>query len=253
MSPAIGCSRMQVGQRISEAAPFPALLLVAASFALAGLPARSGEHAINPESVTNAPPLKQVGPGIVELGKVVLNKNERSVKVPVMVNMAEGNVEYLLVTTTGKTHESVLRTEAEPYHIQLAMLLLGANGKGTNEFPQKKSKPPPGDPVTIEVLWRNEKAESPMRAESLILDHSTKAEMQPVKWIYNGSQINDAGFAAQQFGSIGCMIDDPDRLFNNPLPRRDDDNNWLIRTNPVQKLKSAAQLIIRLEKAETKQ
>jgi len=252
MSAAIGCSRMQVSKRICRATPLSALLLAGAGFALAALPARSADETVSPQSATNAPPLKQIGPGIFELGKVVLNKSERTVKVPVMVNMTEGNVEYFVVTTTGKTHESVFRTEAEPYHIQLAMLLLGAMGKGTNNFPQQKSKPPPGDPVTIEVLW-TDGSQGPVRAESLILDRSTKTKMRLVKWIYNGSQINDAGFAAQQFGSIVSMIDDPDALFNNPLPRRDDDENWLIRTNGVHKLKSPAELIIRLEKPNPKQ
>jgi hypothetical protein len=253
MSAAIGCSRMRVSKRVSRATPLSALLLAAASFALVAPPARSADETVSPQSATNAPPLKQIGPGIFELGKVVLNKNERTVNVPVTVNMTEGNVEYFVVTTTGKTHESVFRTEAEPYHIQLAMLLLGATGRGTNEFPQEKTKPPPGDPVTIEVLWTNAGGQRPVRAESLIFYRSTQTEMRPVKWIYNGSQINDTGFAAQQFGSIVSMIDDPDALFNNPLPRRDDDDNWLIRTNAVQKLKSAAQLIISLEKADTKQ
>ena len=96
-------------------------------------------------------PLKQVGPGIFDLGKVRLNKNDRTVTIPAAINMREGTVEYLLVTTAGKTHESVLRTDAEPYHIHLAMLLLAAKGKGTNEFPADKAKLPPGDLINVQV------------------------------------------------------------------------------------------------------
>src|SRR5437773_10746835 len=92
-------------------------------------------------------PLKEVGPGLFEIGRVRFSKTEGTVSIPAQVNMPEGAVEYFLVTTTGKTHESVFRTDAEPYHIQLAMLLLNANGRGTNDCPQDKTKPPPGDSI----------------------------------------------------------------------------------------------------------
>src|ERR1041384_6945733 len=100
-------------------------------------------------------PVKEIGPGLFEIGRVRLNKNDRTVTIPVEVNMREGVVEYFLVTTTGKTHESVFRTDAEPYHIQLAMLLLNAKGRGTNDFPQDKTKPPPGDPIEVQVEWKS--------------------------------------------------------------------------------------------------
>src|SRR2546421_11149342 len=97
-------------------------------------------------------PLKEVGPGLFEIGRVRVSKVEGTVTIPVEVNMREGAIEYLLVTTTGKTHESVFRTDAEPYHIQLAMLLLNAKGRGTNDFPGDKTKLPPGDPIDVEVI-----------------------------------------------------------------------------------------------------
>src|SRR5258705_4469102 len=170
--------------------------------------------------------IKEVGPGAFQIGKVRLDKNERTVSVPAMVNMREGVVEYLLVTSNGKTHESVLRTEAEPYHIHLAILLLNAKGKGSNESPADKTKPTPGDPVKVAVICKGK--EVPVPAEDLVFDRSAKTTMQRVDWIYNGSQINAEGFAAQQTGSIISLIDDPDALINNPLPLRSDEDNWLV-------------------------
>src|SRR5437868_4599438 len=55
--------------------------------------------------------VKEVGPGLFEIGRVRFSKNDRAVRIPVEVNMREGAVEYFLVTTTGKTHESVFRTD----------------------------------------------------------------------------------------------------------------------------------------------
>jgi hypothetical protein len=178
-------------------------------------------------------PLKQVGVGIFELGKIRLNKNDRTVTIPASINMREGTVEYLLVTSLGKTHESVLRTDAEPYHIHLAMLLLGAKGKGTNEFPADKTKAPPGDLIHIEVRCKRDDKLTNLRAEELIRDRAAKSAMQKLNWIYNGSQIGPEGFAAQHTGSIISLIDDPDALINNPLPRRENDDNWEASTGAL--------------------
>ena len=193
-------------------------------------------------------PLKEVGPGLFEIGRVRFSKSERTVTIPVEVNMREGAVEYLLVTTTGKTHESVFRTDAEPYHIQLAMLLLNAKGRGTNEFPQDKTKPPPGDPIDVEVIWKSKNVQRRARAEEFVFDVAAKTTMQSVKWIYNGSQMNAEGFAAQQTGSITSLIDDPEALINNPLPRRDDDDNWQVGTNRVAEITGSAEVIITVPK-----
>jgi len=193
-------------------------------------------------------PLKEIGPGLFEIGRVRLSKTERTVTIPAEVNMREGAVEYFLVTTTGKTHESVLRTDAEPYHIQLALLLLNAKGRGTNDFPQDKTKPPPGDPIDVEIIWKTKNAQQRARAEEFVFDRAAKAPMQTVKWIYNGSQMNAEGFAAQQTGSIISLIDDSDALINNPLPRRDDDDNWLVATNRVADLGTNVEVMITLPK-----
>jgi hypothetical protein len=50
-------------------------------------------------------PLKQLGHELFELGKVRFDKRQRSVSFPAFVNMREGNLEYLLVTSSGKIHE----------------------------------------------------------------------------------------------------------------------------------------------------
>jgi hypothetical protein len=192
--------------------------------------------------------VKEVGPGLFEIGRVRLSKTERTVTIPAEINMREGAVEYFLVTTTGKTHESVLRTDAEPYHIQLAMLLLDAKGRGTNDFPQDKTKPPPGDPIDVEVIWNTKNVQRRARAEEFVFDRAAKGSMRTVKWIYNGSQINAEGFAAQQTGSIISLIDDPDALINNPLPRRDDDDNWQVGTNRVAESGVSVEVIITLPK-----
>src|SRR5258706_13054735 len=118
--------------------------------------------------------VKELGHGRFEIGKVHLNQKERTVTIPGSVNMSEGTVEYFLVHKSGKTHESVLRTEAEPYHIQVAMLLIGAKGKGTNDFPADTNRKPPGDPIKVEVTWKSGEKSMRMRAEDLVWDKAAK-------------------------------------------------------------------------------
>lgn len=193
--------------------------------------------------------LVQIGPGLFKLGEVFLDKNLRTVRFPAVVNLREGNVEYVVVTTSGKTHESIFKTEARPLHIQLALLLLGAKGT-TNALPEDAVKSLPGDPIIVEVSWRpsgKTASESrTFRAEEFVHDRRTQRGLANGNWVYTGSRIREDGFAAQVDGSIVSLITDSDALVNNPRPGREDDDNWLIRTNNLPALNTPVEVLIRL-------
>ena len=197
------------------------------------------------ESMTNAP-LKQIRPGIFELGQVRFDKDKRTVSFPASVNMREGNIEYVVVTATGKTHESLLRTTVEPYHLQLAFLLLGAKGAGTNALPEDPARPLPGEKVEIEFSWNAGGRTNSFRAEEFVLDRKAKGPARRGSWIYTGSRLREDGFAAQLDGSIVSLITDADALINNPRPGREDDDNWLVRTNNLPPLHAPVEVTIRL-------
>jgi hypothetical protein len=194
------------------------------------------------------PPINEIGGGIWQVGKVRLNKNERIAEFPAVINMDNGLAEYLLVHVNGKLHESVLRTDVDPYQIHVAMLLLGAKGAGTNQFSEAPDARIPGDPVTIEIVWKDGKKEKRMPAEELIRDVKKKAAMEKGVWTYNGSLQFEGVFAAQQTGSIVSAITDPEALINNPRARHDDDENWVVNTKKVPKVESLVTVRIRLEK-----
>ena|SRR6266850_2936859 len=197
------------------------------------------------ESVTNVP-LKQSRPGVFELGQVRLDKDKRTVSFPASVNQREGNLEYVVVTTTGKTHESLLRTTAEPFHLQLAFLLLGAKGAGTNALPEDPATPLPGDRVEIEFSWNADGKMQRFRAEDFVHDRKANGPARRGDWIYTGSQLREEGFAAQLDGSIVSLITHADALINNPRAGREDDDNWLVRTNNLPPLHAAVEVTIRL-------
>jgi hypothetical protein len=197
---------------------------------------------------TNAP-LRQVGPGLFEIGKVRLNKPENKVSFPAVLNQAEGAIEYLLVTSYGKTHESLLRTDAEPYHIHLAMLLLGAKGAGTNSFPEDAAQPLPGDPILIDLEWKSNSRSQHHRAEDLIFNLQTRSVMSRGDWVYNGSSVFQGTFLAQDNGSIVSVMTDPDALMNNPRPGWENDKIWQVRATEVPPLNSPLEVTITLKRA----
>ena len=211
----------------------------AEQLARAGLPT----HATG--SSTNLP-LKQIGPGLFELGQVRLDKRQKTVSFPAVMNLNEGVIEYLVVTSSGKTHESLLRTDAQPYHLHLALLLLDAKGAGTNSFPEDNARPLPGDKVTLEVSWRTGGKEKRHRAEELVHDRKTKSPMSKGAWVHNGSRIVEGTFMAQQDGSIISLISDPEALINNPRPGREDDDNWQVSSSALPPLNAPVQVTIRL-------
>src|SRR5271154_634994 len=79
-----------------------------------------------PPSATAPPPIERISDSVVKVGEVTLDKSTMTISFPGSINMDHGEMEYLLVQDGGKTHESLLVTKAQPFHIHIAMLLLGA-------------------------------------------------------------------------------------------------------------------------------
>jgi hypothetical protein len=189
-------------------------------------------------SLTNTP-VRMVEPGIFEVGRVRLDQRRRSITLPAALNKSQGLMEYFLVTTYGKTHESILKTPAQPYDIHLAMLLLGAHGPGNAAFPGSPNNGVPGpvvhpskeiipgDGVAIEVKWKTPEGETRrFSAEDLIYKNDAQTVMAHGSWVYNGSLIVHNKFLAQMDGSIISLVTDPVALINNTGPGHDNDLIW---------------------------
>ena len=205
-----------------------------------------GELSATLASADASSPLKQIGPGRFEIGSVKLDKNTKTVSFPAVVNQNQGLIEYFLVTTEGKTHESLLRTDVRPHQIHLAMLLLGAQGT-TNSFPVDAVVPLPGDAVSIEVTWARRGKRITRRAEELISNLKTRSAMSAGNWVYNGSQVIDGTFVAEEQGSIIAVIEDPFALVNNPRPGRENDEIWEVLTRQVPAPETPVEVTLRLE------
>jgi hypothetical protein len=169
-------------------------------------------------------------PSVPNLGRVRLDPKDRSLRFPVSINQRSGLVEYALVTEEGKTHESVFRTDAEPTHIHLGLLLLGGTPSYAHRLPIHPSQKLPGEPVRIEIAWTEGGIEIVKPLEAFIVTTNDTATLVPEPWVYNGSVMTGDGIAAQTEGSVVSLRLDPSALINNPRPGRENDE--LHRADP---------------------
>lgn len=170
-------------------------------------------HPSSAETSTNTP-VKDLGEGRVQVGKVIVDSRARTLTFPAKINMTEGMVEYLIVTTKGKTHESLLSTEAEPIHIHTGMLLLGAKPSATNDpttfFDVKRAIPGAKLKITVSLSSNitfppgntgNNPAENDGKGtvrttdiQTLLMFAESKKPLPPdaiPHWIYNGSRFSE--------------------------------------------------------------
>lgn len=194
------------------------------------------------------PPVRQIGPGLFQVGDVRFDRELRTIHFPSAVNLLEGNIEYVVVNTAGKIHESLLRTAVQPLDVQLAFLLLGAKGIGTNQLSVDPSADLPGEKVQLELSWVSAGKTNRAPAEEFVQDRKTGSQASRGAWVYTGSRLREDGFAAQLDGSIVSLITDPDALVNNPRRGREDDGNWLVRSNNLPPLHAPIEVTIRLGK-----
>lgn len=238
---------------------FSRSLLVAALFSVAQICAAQESTPVK----NTQPQIRDLGDGFYQVGGVKLDKNARSVTFPAAVQMNDGLIEYLLVTRTGKTHESMFVTEVEPFHLHTAMLLLGAKGgpRGKGELQPSgqlnaatlaHTAALKGDNVFIVVKWKNGGAEKHVPAEDFVLNDKTKRNAPRGPWTYNGSGFFDGGkFAAQIEGSFVAIVTDPTALINNPRAGRDNDAIWLVDPAKIPPKDTPVEIVIQLGSSNT--
>jgi hypothetical protein len=204
--------------------------------------------------LANAAKVRQIDTNTLAVGLVTLNKAERTLTLPAKVNMVEQIVEYALVTSDGKRHESLLTTDAQPRDLHVAALLLGvkpsSNLAGSNLLAGAE-----GARVEIEVTWPAHGGLRRVPLYQLVaqLKHPETAvgrpELQALDagpWLYNGSEVRPGRFEAQAEGSFISLISDPAALINNPRPSRLDDKLHVPNKPQLPPINTAVQVVIRV-------
>jgi hypothetical protein len=216
------------------------VIIVSALLALAGAltvinPQEPGEPPtdfIHPE-VTGELPEATAGPNIEALGNdrfrigaLTLDRARREIRFSGSIARTEGPMEYLLCASGGKLYESVLGTDVDPYHLQLALLLIGLEPRNNLER-QGDLRHAQGDPVLIRVEWEGDDARTSHRAEELLWSMTGERAMEPTHWVFTGSTFVDGTFAASLDRSIVAVFNDPAAIVNNPLQSAQDDTSFV--------------------------
>lgn len=201
--------------------------------------------------------IKKTGPSDYELGPIKISSATREVRVPTVLNMTEGILEYALVHESGKTHESLLRTPVSPSELNVALLLChfephvkeaaqylpepSETTKARMALPMEKEG---ANQMKLTVEWTDKagKAQSaPMAA--WVRDKKSGKPASPDHWTYTGSFISQTGFAAEHDGSHIAIYFDLVSLVNLPDRNNVNDENWYVETSAVPPIDTPVTLV----------
>jgi hypothetical protein len=190
------------------------------------------------------PSVQKLDDSRYQIGEVTLDKETREIRFPAQVNMAEGLIEYLIVTQKGKLHESLLVTEISPTNLNLAFKLLryqpspelyplpNETGGVSGQFPEVPADVKAAARVRIDVEW-SENGKVRRIPVNEWVQHEVKAAAMPAgPWVYGGSVFENGKYSPELTGDIVvisimgyCMISYPGEDHDNdsvwiPYPKR---------------------------------
>lgn len=233
------------------------LVLVMSSLSFAQRPPVAPPPPISGEDLwrqgLKALPIERLSPGVFRLGEIKIYKETRSIAFPAKVNMDKGLLEYILVRSSGKTHESLFRTDVDPYHLQIAFLLLGFEGTDRPLAFQGATETPRGDPVEIIIdsMRKEGGAEAggniKVKAEEWVARKADGNLKNTVilYWVYTGSVVIEGQFLAQSGGSIIAIYHDPAALIDNASPGGESDEIWFVKEGVVPPVGTPVTIIIK--------
>ena len=167
-----------------------------------------------------APVVQKLEDGRLKIGMVVVDPLKREISFPAKINQRLGLVEYALVTSKGKVHESVLVTQVRPLEIHLAALLI-------------KLAPPKGSAapvrIAVEVAWEVDSALRREPLEKLIVhakdagDIRVGSALRQEAWHYVGSSLSAEMLLDEAECGVISLISDGIALIQNPRDGKQDD------------------------------
>jgi hypothetical protein len=210
--------------------------------------------------------IKKVGDTDYTLGGITFSSATREVRVPALVNMTEGILEYALVHEHGKTHESLLRTTASPTELNVALLLchFEPHIKEAAQYledprPETKAKMEApmehegANQVRLTLEWTDKdgaKKTAPISA--WIRDRQKEKPLAIDHWTYTGSFVSRSGFAAEDDGSHIAIYFDLVALMNLPDPGNRSDDRWNVEKDAVPPLDTPVTVVFSLAKPPAK-
>jgi hypothetical protein len=169
-----------------------------------------------PAEVLAAAGVEDLGEGRYRLGVIEINQAQGRFEVPGVINRHDGPLEFL-ATTEGaqKAYESLIELQTNAHNFNLACILIGLTEAGATR-PRMHFDPEPvqGDPVDVEVSWRDAQQLVTRRAAELF-----QLDGKPVKshrWRYIASHFGpDGRYIAEELGTLIGFVHDEDSIIQH--------------------------------------
>ena len=162
-----------------------------------------------PVDKPGAPPIQRLDAYKFRVGRVFLDRQKRLLEVPAKLNMTKGILEYYAVGSRGKLHEAVLELLAQPSHIHLALVLVGASP--TEYAPKSASIITAGTKLELRVEWTDPETKKTknLPAESLLFERKRGKAPKALTWRFLGSRFWRGRYVADMDRSVIGLVPDP--------------------------------------------
>ncbi len=190
-------------------------------------------------TVETDPSVKKIDESRYDIGGIIIDQKLREIRFPAKVNMPEGLLEFIVVHSRGKLHESLLLTEISPTKLNLAFTLLryppsrelyalpNDRGGESNDYPEVPAETKAAARVKIEVEWQDGDSLKRFPINDWIQHTTTTLAMPPGPWVYGGSQVQDGKYAPEISGDIVAVFLSGSSIVNYPGADNRDDTVWI--------------------------
>ncbi len=162
------------------------------------------------------PTLTDLGGGKLQLGQILIHKDERWFSLPGRVLRDEPPLEYLAVKKGGmKGYESLFELDTTAGEFNIACILIGLDADNAvlprYHFDKRSVK---GDGVDVLVEWGEGDGVTQTRAEKLFLLDGKSVQSR--EWAYTGSVVlPDKRYLAEEAGTLIGFIHDRDSIIEH--------------------------------------
>jgi len=155
---------------------------------------------------TTAPATTQ---GVGKLPHIDVDVANKRVRVECEALHVIAPLEFFACVAGTSEHEAVVRSEARPSHLHLALVMLGLTpGQGVHyDEREKKWIEPSGPPLKLSVEYEKDGKRVTRGAHELMRDIKSKKEMPEVTWVFTGSKIMpDQTYGADRTGYLVSIV-----------------------------------------------
>jgi len=184
----------------------------------------------------------------IAIGKVVINRRTKEVSFPAVVQLTQGDLEVLISTPKGRAYESLLVSDIDPYKLQLAMHLSGANNGARVDIPSTQTKKVIQQGDLFGIFIKTEDGVV-FPVTNWLKNSRTSKKFDDNTWVFVGSSFNSRKECmATKDGNIVTTWSYGNTIFDNPNPTGNTDDYFKVYEKKIPKSQTPVTVILRKKK-----